>query len=96
MKIYNTYYCSLIGELYIEYNVCWETMQFWYWFSIEKPNVKGVPWPIPNIIKLPSYHYLDVFNTLLVHNNNKLQPPETKEAHTHTVTLYFIKYVQQY
>ena len=34
-------------------------------------------------IKLPSYHYLDVFNNLLVHNNNKFQPPETKEAYTH-------------
>ena len=33
----------------------------------------------------------------LVHNNNKLQPPKTKEAYTHTtVTLYFIEYVQQY
>ena len=34
-------------------------------------NAKGVPWPMPDIIKLKSYHYLDVFNTLLV------QSPET-------------------
>ena len=45
--------------------------------------MEGVPWPIPDIIKLPSYQYLDVFNTLLAHNNNKLRPPETKEAYTH-------------
>ena len=37
-----------------------------------------------DMIPLPSYHYLDVFNTLLAHNNNKLRPPETiKEAYTH-------------
>ena len=46
------------------------------------PNAKGVQWPMPDI-KLPSSHYLGVFNTLLVHNNNKFQPPETKEAYTH-------------
>ena len=61
---------------------------------MEKLNFKGA---IPDIIKLPSYHYLDVFNTLLAYNNNKLRSPKIKEAYTHiTVTLYFVEYVQQY
>ena len=39
------------------------------------PTLKGVPRPMPDVSKLPSYHYLDVFDTPLV-DNNKLQPPD--------------------
>ena len=44
-------------------------MQFLYWFSMEKPNTEGVHRPMPDVSKLPSYHYLDVFDTPLVDNN---------------------------
>ena len=54
--------------------------------------MKGVPLPIPDIIKLPSYHYLDVFNTLLTHKINKLRPPETLRRLTHTYNSEFVFY----
>ena len=38
------------------------------------PTLKGVPRPMPDVSKLPSYHYLDVFHTQLV-DSNKLRSP---------------------
>ena len=44
-------------------------MQFLYWFSMQSPTLKGVSRPMPDVRKLPSYHYLDVFDTQLVDSN---------------------------
>ena len=64
------------GELYMEYIKCIENKCR---FCIGSPwrslTLKGVPRPMPDVSKLPSYDYLDVSNTPLV-DNNKLQPPD--------------------
>ena len=64
------------GELYMEYikyieNKC----SFCIASPWRSPTQKGVPRPMPDVSKLPSYHYLDVFDTPLV-DNNKLRPPD--------------------
>ena len=62
------------GELYMEYikrieNKC----SFCIGSPCRSPTLKGVPRPMPDVSKLPSYHYLDVFDTQLV-DSNKLRP----------------------
>ena len=64
------------GELYMEYikrieNKC----SFCIGSPCRSPTLKGVPRPMPDVSKLPSYHYLDVFDTQLV-DSNKLRPPD--------------------
>ena len=64
------------GELYMEYIKCIENKcSFCIGSSWRSPTLKGVTRPMPDVSKLPSYHYLDAFDTPLV-DNNKLQPPD--------------------
>ena len=64
------------GELNMEYIKCIENKcSFCIGSPWRSPTLKGVPRPMPDVSKLPSYHYLDVFDTPLV-NNNKLRPPD--------------------
>ena len=64
------------GELYMEYIKCIENKcSFCIGSPWRSPTLKGVPRPMPDVSKLPSYHYLDVFATPLV-DNNKLRPPD--------------------
>ena len=64
------------GELYMEYIKCIENKcSFCIGSPWRSPTLKGVPRPMPDVSKLPTYHYLDVFNTPLV-DNNKLRPPD--------------------
>ena len=44
-------------------------MQFCIDSPWRSPTLKGVPRLMPDVSKLPSYHYLDVFITPLVDNN---------------------------
>ena len=64
------------GELYMEYikfieNKC----SFCIGSPCRSPTLKGVPRPMPDVSKLPSYHYVDVFDTQLV-DSNKLRSPD--------------------
>ena len=60
----------------MEYIKCMENKcSFCIGFPWRSPTLKGVPRPMPDVSKLPSYHYLDVFYTPLV-DNNTLRPPD--------------------
>ena len=64
------------GELYMEYIKCTENKcSFCIGYPCRSPTLKGVPRPMPDVSKLPSYHYLDVFDTQLV-DSNKLRSPD--------------------
>ena len=64
------------GELYMEYIKCIENKcSFCIGSPCRSPTLKGVPRAMPDVCKLPSYHYLDVFDTQLV-DSNKLRSPE--------------------
>ena len=64
------------GELYMEYIKCIENKcSFCIGSPCRSPTLKGVPRPMPDVSKLPSYHYLDVFDTQLV-DSNKLRSPD--------------------
>ena len=64
------------GELYMEYIKCIENKcSFYIGSPCRSPTLKGVPRPMPDVSKLPSYHYLDVFDTQLV-DSNKLRSPD--------------------
>ena len=64
------------GELYMEYIKCIENKcSFCIGCPWRSPTLKGVPRPMPDVSKLPFYHYLDVFITPLV-DYNKLWPPD--------------------
>ena len=64
------------GELYMEYIKCIENIcSFCIGSPWRSPTLKGVPRPMPDVSKLPSYNNLDVFDPPLV-DNNKLRPPD--------------------
>ena len=64
------------GELYMEYMKCIENKcSFCIGSPCRSPTLKGVPRPMADVSKLPSYHYLDVFDTQLV-DSNKLRSPD--------------------
>ena len=64
------------GELYMEYIKCIENKSsFCIGSPCRSPTLKGVPRPMPDVSKLLSYHYLDVFDTQLV-DSNKLRSPD--------------------
>ena len=64
------------GELYMEYIKCIQNKcSFCIGSPCRSPTLKGVPRPMPDVSKLPSYHYLDVFDTQLV-DSNKLRSPD--------------------
>ena len=64
------------GELYMEYIKCIENKcSFCIGSPCRSPTLKGVPRPMPDVSKLPSYDYLGVFDTQLV-DSNKLRSPD--------------------
>ena len=74
LEFITRYYSS--GELYMEYITCIENKcSFCIGSSCRSPTLKAVPRPMPDVSKLPSYHYLDVFDTQLV-DSNKLRSPD--------------------
>ena len=74
LKFITRHYSS--GEMYMEFIKCIENKCcFCIGSPCRSPTLKGVPRPMPDVSKLPSYHYLDVFHTQLV-DSNKLRSPD--------------------